>query len=128
MPEPLARSRLREVYGLTSFETAPSGPLSRCPLPLRPLRPQRNLGLSSVQDEAAFHSIALPRSCHNMTGPRGEGQKYLDVPPHQGLGLGEAVCVLKQLREFVDADRDLGMIRPKACLVNGERAPNRQGL
>ena len=51
----------------SSFETAPSGPLSSRPLPLRslcePLRSQWNLGLPFAQDEGTIHPIALRGRC-----------------------------------------------------------------
>ena len=41
---------------------------------------------------------------------------------HQRLGLGEAVRVLKQQREIVEADRHVGMIGAVALFVDLERA------
>ena len=41
---------------------------------------------------------------------------------HQRLGLGEAVRVLKQLREIVEVARHIGMIRAVALFVDRERA------
>ena len=58
-----------------------------------------------------------------MASPHREGQEYLDVPPHQRLGLRKAVRGLEQTGEVVEADRDKGMIRPIARLGNRERAP-----
>ena len=45
---------------------------------------------------------------------------------HQGLGLGKPVRGLKQLRQIVEADGDLGMIGAEAFLVDGQRAAHQR--
>ena len=46
----------------------------------------------------------------------------LQRPAHQRLGLGQAVRVLQQLGQVVEADCDFGMVRSEALFVNRERA------
>ena len=56
-----------------------------------------------------------------------ELKEYLYHSPHQRLGLGEAVGVLQQLGEVVEASSDLGMVGAVGFLVDGQRAAH-EGL
>lgn len=62
-----------------------------------------------------------------MSGPARELDKDCNVSPHQWLGVDETVGGFQQFGKVVQIDRDIGMVRPEALFVDGERSAQSRG-